>query len=327
MAYPKTAWVLTDGKAGDELQCLGVAEALNIKPDIRRIAPKHPYDWLAPWGPVDPAEYPDQPDSPLRGPYPDLVIASGRRAIPALRFIKTLLGDRVFTVCLKDPRTGPNTADLIWVPEHDRLAGPNVIRTLTSPHRLRLTDLQAARIEPPRALLALPHPRVGVLVGGNSRNHIFTDEDIARFVAGLEKLTQQGAALIATLSRRSPKALADAVQGCIAVSGGYLWDGKGVNPYHAILALSDQFVVTADSVNMISEACITGRPIQVFEPSRRFFGNAAKINRFISGLIAAGAVQNFQGTLESYAYKPLDSTPVIAEAIKLAFANRSSALL
>ena len=322
MAYPKSAWVLTDGKAGDELQCLGVAEALNLKPEIRRIAPGHPYDWLAPWGPIDPKDHPDQTGSPLSGPCPDLVIASGRRAIPALRFIKHIYGDQLFTVCLKDPRTGPKTADLIWVPEHDRLTGPNVLRTLTSPHRLRLSDLQSARLEPPRALLALPHPRVGVLVGGNSRNHIFTPDDIARFVAGLDQLTRQGAALIATLSRRSPPALAEAVAGCIAASGGYLWDGKGVNPYHAILALSDQFVVTADSVNMISEACITGRPIQVFEPSRRFFGNAAKINRFISGLIAAGAVQNFQGTLESYAYKPLDSTPVIAEAIKRAFAAR-----
>jgi uncharacterized protein len=322
VAYPKTAWILTDGKAGDELQCLGVAEALNLKPEIRRIAPCHPYDWLAPWGPVDPRELPDQPDSPLRSPFPDLVIASGRRAIPALRLLKRLQGENIFTVCLKDPRTGPQTADLIWVPEHDRLTGPNVIRTLTSPHRLRLTDLQAARIEPPRALLALPHPRVGVLVGGNSRNHLFTEADIARFIAGLEQLIRQGAALIVTMSRRTPKGLTEAVQGCIAASGGYLWDGKGANPYHAILALSDQFVVTADSVNMISEACITGRPIHVFEPSRRFFGNAAKINRFISGLIAYGAVQNFQGTLESYAYKPLDSTPEIADAIKLAFSKR-----
>jgi mitochondrial fission protein ELM1 len=322
LAYPKSAWILTDGKAGDELQCLGVAEALNLKPEIRRIAPRHPYDWLAPCGPVDPSEKPDQPDSPLRGPFPDLVIGSGRRAIPALRFLKELKGDQIFTVCLKDPRTGPTAADLIWVPEHDRLTGPNVIRTLTSPHRLRLMDLQAARIEPPRALLSLPHPRVGVLVGGNSRNHLFTDADIQSFVEKLESITRQGAALIVTMSRRTPKALADAVQGCVAASGGYVWDGSGANPYRAILALSDQFVVTADSVNMISEACITGRPILVFEPSRRLFGNAAKINRFISGLIAYGAVQNFQGTLESYAYKPLDSTPVIADAIKLAFANR-----
>ena len=27
-----SSWVLTDGKAGDELQCLGVAEALGLEP-------------------------------------------------------------------------------------------------------------------------------------------------------------------------------------------------------------------------------------------------------------------------------------------------------
>jgi mitochondrial fission protein ELM1 len=34
-----------------------------------------------------------------------------------------------------DPRTGTNSADLIWVPEHDRRRGPNVLSTLTAPHR------------------------------------------------------------------------------------------------------------------------------------------------------------------------------------------------
>ena len=35
-------WVLTDGKAGDELQCLGVAERLGIVPEIRRVKPRKP---------------------------------------------------------------------------------------------------------------------------------------------------------------------------------------------------------------------------------------------------------------------------------------------
>ena len=32
---PATAWVLTDGKAGDETQCLAVAEALGIEAERR----------------------------------------------------------------------------------------------------------------------------------------------------------------------------------------------------------------------------------------------------------------------------------------------------
>ena len=69
-----TTWVLTDGKAGDELQALSVAEALGLVPEIRRVRPRAPFTWAMPWGPVDPRERPAAPGSPLAPPYPDLLI-------------------------------------------------------------------------------------------------------------------------------------------------------------------------------------------------------------------------------------------------------------
>ncbi|WP_442881052.1 ELM1/GtrOC1 family putative glycosyltransferase [Bosea sp. (in: a-proteobacteria)] len=116
-----TLWVLTDGKAGDEVQCLGVAERLGLAPEIRRVSPGRPWSWLMPRGPIDPREGPDRPGSPLRPPFPDIAIASGRRAVAYLRALKKASNGRSFTVFLKDPRTGATAADLIWVPQHDRL--------------------------------------------------------------------------------------------------------------------------------------------------------------------------------------------------------------
>ncbi|CAN6577356.1 unnamed protein product [Malus baccata var. baccata] len=37
----------------------------------------------------------------------------------------------------------------------------------------------------------------------------------------------------------------------------YIWDGEGRNPHMGHLACADAFVITADSVSMLSEACIT----------------------------------------------------------------------
>src|SRR5215207_9290402 len=34
------AWVLTDGKAGDEEPCRGIAEALGLEPELRRVSPR-----------------------------------------------------------------------------------------------------------------------------------------------------------------------------------------------------------------------------------------------------------------------------------------------
>jgi uncharacterized protein len=75
-----SCWVLTDGKAGDEAQCLGVAERLGLMAEPRHVKPRPPWVWLMPRGPIDPAEAPDRPGSPIAPPFPDICIASGRRA-------------------------------------------------------------------------------------------------------------------------------------------------------------------------------------------------------------------------------------------------------
>ncbi len=315
------AWIVTDGKAGDEMPCLGLAEALGAEAELRRVAPRRPWSWLMPRGPIDPREAPDRPGSPLSPPWPDVAIASGRRAVPYLRLIRRQSRGRVFTVFLKDPRTGAGTADLIWVPLHDRLRGVNVVATLTSPHRVAAARLAAARSVPPPALAALPAPRVAVLIGGPSRHHRFTGADIDRLATGLERLAAEGAALMVTASRRTPPALTARLAALVAAGGGFLWDGTGDNPYLAMLALADVIVVTADSTNMVGEAAATGAPVLVFEPT----GGHARIRAFLDGLQAAGATRPFTGKLERFTYRPIDSTPILAEAVRSAMSGRAAA--
>ncbi|ADZ69685.1 mitochondrial fission ELM1 family protein [Polymorphum gilvum] len=314
---PRTVWVLTDGKAGDEAQCIGVAEALEAPFECRRVAPRAPFVWLMPWGPIDPAESEDRPESPLKPPYPDLAIASGRRAVPYLRRLKRLSGGKTFTVFLKDPLTGPGTADLIWVPEHDRLRGANVLVAVTGPHRFSAAAFAAARATVHPQIDALRSPRLAVLVGGNSRHHRFTPDDIARFAVGLERLAADGAALMITTSRRTPATLLDRLRDLARTGGHYLWTGDGDNPLVAMLAKADAVVATADSTNMIGEAAATGKPVHVFRPN----GGHRKIDRFLGNLDRLGIIHPFPGPLKTTTYEPLNSTPLIAEAILSAFAN------
>jgi len=306
-----TAWVLTDGKAGDELQALSVTEALGLSPEIRRVRPRAPFTWLMPWGPIDTRERPGLPGSPLAPPFPDLLVASGRRAVAYLRFVKRASGGRTFTVFLKDPRTGPGTADFIWSPAYDRLRGPNVLTTLTPPHRVSRRWIEQARTRPDPRLAALPRPRVAVLAGGDSRHHRFIEADIARFIRHLTAVAETGAGLMATASRRTPPALREAIAALAARHGGFFWDGTGDNPYVDLLALADFVVATADSFNMIGEAAVTGRPILAFEPS----GGHPKLDVYMRELKRHGIVHPFEGRLVGGPYEPLDSTPKIAEAI------------
>ena len=49
-----SVWVLTDGKIGDDVQCLAVAEGLGRAFAKKIVAPRPPWAWAAPWGGVDP---------------------------------------------------------------------------------------------------------------------------------------------------------------------------------------------------------------------------------------------------------------------------------
>ncbi|MFM9975296.1 MAG: mitochondrial fission ELM1 family protein [Beijerinckiaceae bacterium] len=318
-----TCWIVTDGKAGDENQCLGVAELLRLSPDLRRVKPRAPFAWIMPRGPIDPAEASDKPDSPIAPPFPDLAIASGRRAVAYLRAIKTASRGRTVTVFLKDPRTGTSAADLIWVPSHDRLRGQNVVVTLTSPHRISAERLEEARRATPGWLnrngLYGKRPVIGVLLGGDSRHHRFSEEDIAALTEQLSALADSGGQLAVTPSRRTPPALSRAIQALCARHDGFFWSTEGDNPYLAILAHADHLIVTADSVNMLGEAAATGKPIHLFTPG----GGHTKISAFVNGLIDHGAVRPLISRLENWTYPPLDATQTIAVAIAKTFAEKS----
>ena len=123
--------VLGSGKAGHEVNALGVADALGAPYELRRVDPRKPFVWMSPFGPVDPRDW---ARPPFDGPAPDIVIACGRVTAPYVRAFKRRAGARVFTAFLQDPRFARSSVDLIWIPEHDRHRGPNVITTLTSPH-------------------------------------------------------------------------------------------------------------------------------------------------------------------------------------------------
>jgi len=311
-------WVMSDGRVGMEIQCLGLAEALGLDPVVKRVAGRKPLRWFTPWLRPWPIGNLRASSSPLAPPWPDLIIASGRQPIaPALK-IRQLARraappKRVFLLQIQHPAFDPWRFDLIVLPQHDPLRRANVLTTLGSMHRVTPARLAAASQRFAGLAEGLPRPLAGVLLGGNSRWHRFTVARGAALGAELAAMARaSGCGLLLTASRRTPPETLEALLAPLQSVAHRLWDGAGANPYYGILALADLLVVTEDSVNMTSEAVAAGKPVLVAAME----GGKPKFTRFHAEMRAQGYTRSFAGRFESWAQRPFDEPSQVAAEVK-----------
>jgi Mitochondrial fission ELM1 len=190
-----------------------------------------------------------------------------------------------------------------------------VFTTLTAPHSFTARRLAELRRTMPPAIAALPRPRVSVILGGKNAVYKFRNEDDKRLARSLRSLGQLGVSFLITPSRRTHDRLRRVVEEATRAFPRIFWDGEGPNPYGDFLAHGDLFVVTADSVNMVGEACATGKPVLVFTPG----GGSAKFRRFHAALQARGATRPLPDKLDAipqWSYAPLFSDDEIAREIE-----------
>jgi mitochondrial fission protein ELM1 len=309
-------WALVDDLPGHKSQCLGVAEALGLGFEAQRLEYRGraglPNVLLgATFGGLTSASRGE-----LGPPWPDLVIAAGRRTAPVARAIKKASGGAAKLVQLMFPgNDGTDEFDLIAAPAHDNLPiRRNLYRTIGAPHwitRARLDDAAGVWRE---HFQDLPRPRIALLVGGSTRRRTFT-EAMARELAGTVSAmaAAQGGSLLVSTSRRSAD-VADPLIAAIEVPAHvYRWGDEGDNPYFGYLALADAFVVTGDSVSMCSEACYVTRPVYIYGPGELCVPKHARLHQ---ALYDGGYARPLTGTLEKWTPPSLDTAGHLAAEIR-----------
>lgn len=309
----ESCWIITEGIAGTENQCLGLAEALGVSAEVKRVKLRAPWKQLSPWLRWGHGCALAKDSDRIDAPYPDILIASGRKSIGVALHVKKMSGGKTFLVQVQDPHVDPALFDLVVVPAHDRLRGANVLVTAGALHRVTPEKLASEQVEF-TALAQLPQPRVAVLIGGTSKNHTMTRADAERLAAQLKGLN---ASLMVTASRRTGEENAQILRAALSGDNVFFWDGQGRNPYFAMLALADYIVVTEDSVSMASEAVSTGKPVYVAALS----GGSPKLRRFHENLQVQGYTRPFAGVLESWSYDPPRDTLKAAQEIRKRMAH------
>jgi uncharacterized protein len=305
-------WVLHDGKAGMASQSLGLAEATGFPFIEKPLTIRPPWAWLPPQAWAAPFAAVSDTGRSLAPPWPDLVIACGRNAaMPALAIRRASRGQTI-AAQIQDPRVGRGEFDLMVVPEHDRLRGANVITSKGALNRVTGDKLAGDSRRFPQ-LAALPRPILGVLIGGSNRAYRLTLGRLAEIAGAIATAVHEtGGSVLLTPSRRTGEAGIALLRRYLTGLPAAIWDMTGDNPYYAYLANADAFLVTADSVSMISEAAATGKPVHIIELA----GGNRKFVHFHQAMQAAGITRVFRGHIERWNYPPLDDTARAGAALR-----------
>lgn len=304
-------WVVTEGYVGLENQALGIAEALGLASSLRTVAARQPWRSLPPRLWINRVGF-----GALQGniapPWPDVIVSCGGQAALAAYLVRRASGGRTFTVHIQKPALPAREFDVLVVPRHDGLTGPNVIETEGAVHRVTREKLAAAAAAFAARYERLGKPRVAVLIGGSNNRYRLTAGRMRTLADQLAALARGGAGVMITPSRRTEPEAARILADTLAGTGADIWDGQGENPYFGMLGLADAILVTRDSVSMTSEAVFTGKPVHVIDLD----GASRRIEQFHANMQRQGYTRRFAGRLEHWTYAPPDDTGNAAARIK-----------
>lgn len=262
-------WLIDAYRAGEQNQVRALVEELGWPCETKRLAYRKHVVLPHVLGQASLRGITTESAAMLQAPWPDLVISSGVRNEPVCRWIRARSGGRTRYVHVGRPWGSLDSFDLvITTPQYRVPQRGNVLNNMLTLHRVSAGRLAAARTEWSETFDSLPRPRIAVIVGGDSGPFTLGPKAATRLARQASALARQhgGSLLVSTSSRTSEAAIAALLKVIDVPNYFYRWQaGDAANPYFGILAAADRLVVTGDSIAMLSEACATGRPVQMFD--------------------------------------------------------------
>lgn len=276
---------------------------------------------------------------------PLLVVASGRDTISVASSIRQLAPENVFVVQIQHPRLNLNRFDLVITPCHDYYPltpeaqeqipwflrswitpreppESNVVLTVGALHQVDSAALRIAASLWHDELALLLKPMLVVNIGGPTRNCQYGEDLAKQLTEMLRNVLWSCGSLRISFSRRTPEKVSKILLKEFSANAKvYIWDGRGPNPHMGHLAWADAFVITADSVSMLSEACSTGKPVYVVGAERCTW----KFAEFQKSLHERGVVRPFTGKediSETWSYPPLNDSAEAASRVIEAVSKR-----
>jgi mitochondrial fission protein ELM1 len=297
---------------------LGMAEA-DIRTVIPRLPPraeKLPSNYFVTWTQVPTAEAlaaVSCTEGALLPPWPDIVVGCRPEVAGLALGIRAASGGAARLVHIQSPNDpegryafDTGAFDLLIRQPQESLSGLNVLASELALHGLTKEYLRSHQN---LALKTEGNRLLGVLVGGTDEYAVIDAPLVAGFAADIASLCARESLEAQILTSRRTGADQTRILKDAARANPRLKTDAA--PYTAVLATADAFVVTADSLSMVSEALATGKPCFIHD-----FGGALDrhpLRPVLRRLEAEGRIKAFpNGPLDFRLCAPTDELPALA---------------
>ena len=243
----------------------------------------------------------------------NVIISCGRKSVIPSIALKKKFGKNILNIHIQDPKVKLSNFDFIVAPEHDGLKGENVLTSKGAIHYLTNDELNSHenylkfRINNQKKIVTL-------ILGGPTKHYDYNEKTIESiFLKVKQNFLDNNYQLIVVPSMRTPQNIIDKAKN-------YFNEDQIIIPnvdkkaYLCSLKKADHIIVTCDSISMISEAAITGKPIYVAQmPTIK---NNERFKIFFNLFISLNIIKELNAKVKNWTYPKLDETRKIADQIR-----------
>ncbi len=300
--YPRT-WIVLGDKQGDNTQVKAVVEALGWDYEHKYIRVLPPFVYGKPRVAATLYHIDQTCSDRLKPPWPDLIITSGRRPANVALWIRQQSGNQCKIVLLGKPSGLINHFDLIiHSSEIQMIRLANVMRITLPLMYIDKTTMAKATDDWQDQLANLPRPLIGLFIGGPTVPYAYDSSVPNHLIEFAKKIIAEGGTPYFSSSRRSPAAIVKALKhGLPKQAMLHEWTpDSSNNPYFGLLGLADGFVVTGDSISMMTEIALLQKPLAIFSLPLSRLGAIDQIRRSFASMLFAPTSNDMYGQLRRY---------------------------
>jgi len=314
-------WVLADNRAGNRSQIIGLAQKISKNFEIKTI--KYNYFIKIPnflkFGFLIGITKETKKDILSNKDIPNIIISAGRRSAILSAYLKKKFPN-IYNIHLMNPNLSFAKFDHIILPNHDNNVKQNHTNISYINGALSLVNKQSNEQyyqKHHKFFAKFSKPVISVLIGGDSKNKVFSQKDIEKFLKLCQNISQKyNCQMLFLNSRRTNKKINNFLKNFLEENFEHnvchYQDINSHEIYLASLYKAKIIIVTGDSISMCSEICLSGKYILIY-------GNkdfcSKKHLRFSDFLFKNNHAQKLSSTIKLIKNKKLNEIDMVTQKI------------